>query len=265
MTNSQKQLSESFTFLQMNFWEGRLYYPIETFLKEVKPDIFSAQEMLTGPVEISPGFHTSEKLIKNGHFKQVIAGPGYHQMIRKGHEFFMNCSTFIADGVTCKSEKRSSINQQTDDLSEVEKTRIAYYGILHTEMQLPHGSIVHILNHHGKLVIHENSRYQNDNADYSFKKIAEYIKGINGPVILSGDFNLCKEATSLQPLKDIGMTNLNDVHNISVARNEFSWKADEAVSHIFINDQVIVEEYRVARDNVSDHCPLVMKCKVVRP
>lgn len=258
------ELSEPFTYLQMNFWAGRLYYPIDRFLKREKADIFSSQEMVSGNGTLSPDSWTAESLIAEKHFDQVSFGLPMPYNTRNEIDYTLSLATFIKNNSEFEIENHIELYKDKNDLSKKEHNFAAYYSLLHTKVILKDGSFVHILNHHGRLYVCENSRLGTPVPDYNFKKIAEYAATLSGPIILSGDFNLIKEARSFQPLKDMGFINLNDVHDISVGRNEFAWKTEEAVSHIFVNDQVVVDEYRIPTDNVSDHLPIVLKCRVKR-
>ncbi len=257
--------SDELTFIQMNFWMGRLHYPIESFLQREKPDIFSAQEMLSGPVDISPSFLTAETLIQKGYFDTVSSGKSMPWLRYHEQDFVIQSSTFTKGNIQ-HTTNNSLVLFIDPSKHPVEELNMASYAcLLHTQLKLQDGIEVHVLNHHGRLVKGENGRFQSEVADYNFSKIAEYASQLSGPIILSGDFNLVKEASSLNPLKEIGLMNLNDVHNITVARNEFSWRANEAVSHIFISPDIDVKEYRIPTDNVSDHLPLVMKFRINRP
>jgi endonuclease/exonuclease/phosphatase (EEP) superfamily protein YafD len=183
-------------------------------------------------------------------------------MTRRGHAFDMHCATFTKAEIQVDEENRVMLFEDKNDPGDEEKYIAQYCSLLHTTIRLQDDTKVHVLNHHGRLVKGTGARMKNDIADYNFSRISEYISTLSGHIILSGDFNLWKEASSLLPLKRAGLINLNDVYNISTARNEFAWAPGESVSHIFINDQIDIMDYRVAQDNVSDHLPLVMTCRV---
>lgn len=234
-----------------------MYYPIDAFLKREQPDIFSAQEMLGGNDSLGSDFWTIETLIQKGHFDHAFSG---YSRSSKVSQTTWQCTNFAKSPVSCEFEDRMMLYRNTEDHSELESHLANYSCLVHTKMRLADGAFVHILNHHGRLVV--GARLGNPVADHNFKMIADYIATLDGPVILSGDFNLLKEATSLQPLKQIGLTNLNEVYGVTVGRNEFSWRPEECVSHVFVNDAVVVKEYRVPTDNVSDHLPLILKCQV---
>nr|WP_294791228.1 endonuclease/exonuclease/phosphatase family protein [uncultured Mucilaginibacter sp.] len=253
------------TLLQMNFWHGRLYYPIDKFMAREKADILCAQEMLSSPHDIFPSYCTAETLLKRGHFDTFIAGRSRpSRVIEKGTICEEQCAIFTKGEITCEYEKQIILYDLDAGESASKHGEAEYYSLLHTIQRFDDGTLVHILTHHGRIVRKDEARLGHEIADYNFKRIAEYAAGLTGPIILSGDFNLHKEATSLQPLKEIGLINLNDLYEVSVARNEFSFRADEVVSHIFVNNEVVVEDYRIPNDNVSDHLPLLLTFNITK-
>lgn len=248
--------AEKFVFIQANFWEGRLYYPLVRFLNREQPHILSVQELMSGDVLVQPGYLTQEALFKENLVDDVAEGPPRSWMMFRQNLYRQRCATFTNGQAKIISINHVVLYRNTDDMSDRETEYAAYTGLLHTVIELGNAGTVHVLNHHGRLVI--DKRMGSDIADYNFQKIAAYIATLNGGVILSGDFNLVKEASSLQPLKDLGLCNLNDLYGITEVRNEFAWKSDEAVSHIFVNDRIDIADYKVATDNVSDHLPLIL-------
>ena len=242
----------------MNIWNGRLYYPIDAFLKRERPDILCAQEMLSGKDSLSPGFWTAETLVEAGHFNQAQTSPPvpFFQLLEKS----TNAVNAVLTGDRLTSDFQHTIfpYEPEGEITPQLQRLVQIYNMVHTEQRLADGRIIHVLSHHNHIVRSDAGRLYSKTSEINFKTIAAYIAKLSGPVIFSGDFNMLKESTCLQPLKEIGLTNLNDVHNIHSARNEFSWKTDECVSHVFISPDIQVHDYRIATDNVSDHLPLVM-------
>lgn len=254
---TDQNLSPLFTFLQMNFWNGRLPHPIRRFLAREKADLFSAQEMLSCAEGGHPGYLlTLDMLLNEGVFHTCARGKPTPWIKVEELNYPVQCASFAAGEAQIRFEKTLLLPTLDNGIGPEDD----YYSLLHSIATLEDGSLIHILTYHARLEY--EARMGSEYQDSAFKMVADYIATLSGPVIFSGDFNMYKEARSLQSLKAIGLVNLNDVYNISVGRNEFAWKSDEIVSHVYINDQVIVEDYRVAQDNVSDHLPLVMKARV---
>jgi hypothetical protein len=253
--------TDPFCFVQLNFWVGRLFYPMKAFLDAKKPDLFITQEMLSGLPDGIPDFLTAEVMQENGYFKEYALGAKTHFMQNhRGMDRFICCGTFVKKIFSIKATKIIPIRPN------IEPYRAFHNNILHTILtHHPSNTDLHVLNYHGRLITGETARLGTDKTDLDFQDIADYIKTLNGPLIFSGDLNQSKESSSLHYLKMIGLTNLNDVHGISAARNLFSWKPNEAVCHVFINDQVRVENYHVSEDLISDHYPLVMNMRIIKP
>lgn len=253
--------SETFTLMQLNAWQGRLYYPLRGLLDRVRPDILAAQEMLTGAVELTPSFLTAEELAKTGGFSHTSCGGRVPVLGMKGHEFDGCCVTFSRDRFACLQERAMPL-YHSGTASSHEDGLARYYGLLHTELTLDNGAAVHVLNHHGRVVY--DGRAGNPVSDFNFRSIAAYIEQLAGPVIVCGDFNLYRTATSLQPLRDLGLVNLNDVYNIDTARNINAWRPEDCVSHVFVSPHIAVEDYAVMPDVVSDHSALVLTARIAQ-
>lgn len=246
-----------YTFLQLNAWSGRLFYPLAALLEREKPEIASMQEILSGPGSLNTDYITLEAMLARGYFSTAARGGAMPWLSRRNNGYSTQCVTLASTDVAVVDEKRTTLYQNEKDDLPFEADDARYSGLLHTTLRLHGGETLHVLNHHGRLVI--NGRMGHDIGDYNFCRIAEYAAVLDGPVILSGDFNLYRQASSLRFLQEAGLVNLNDTFSIDVGRNEFSWKPDEIVCHIFVSRHVHVEDYRVLADNVSDHLPLRLK------
>ena len=261
---SENNLSQAFKFIQLNMWTGRLYYPLHAFLEREKPDIFSAQEVYSGPGDSKPDHMTLEMLLseEHGFFNDFAKGGGGKTYTTyRLQERVQHCVTLTRQPVArIESHDLLPVRNATETVFNDKGVDKDYHSLLHSTVRLEDGTVVNILNYHGRVVF--GGRMGSPVNDADILLIAEYISKLSGPTVFSGDFNMYRGASSLQPLNDLGLKNLNDVYDITAARNEFSWKPEEVVSHVFVNDSVIVEDYRVATDNVSDHLPLIMLARI---
>jgi len=89
--------------------------------------------------------------------------------------------------------------------------------------------------------------------------IIDFIKTINGDVVLCGDFNLLPDTKSIKKLEDIGLVNLVKEHNVLSTRTSFYTKQDKFADYIFVNKDVDVKDFKVLLDEVSDHAPLYIE------
>lgn len=166
------KLLESFKFIQMNFWDGRLAYPISHFLTRENPDIFSAQEMLSGGEKMLLGHLTAESLLKKGFFNEVALGGSRLRLSTGGIDFQTHCATFTRGQSRIKDKAIIPLHHNPHDSSQEEKDRVSYCSLLHTRVQLADGAVLHVLNHHAHLVI--DGRMGSPIVDADFRLIAEY-------------------------------------------------------------------------------------------
>lgn len=242
-------------FTQLNFWGGRLYYPITRFFERIKPDIFSAQEIFSEQDNRKPSMMTLEMLLDEDHQYFNAVASNKKTEVPKDQKT-MCCATFTKNPYKIDSQVTIPLSMTIQKDNWGRPLNNDYYSLLHTKIKIPDGHLLNVLNIHN-LVIFEG-RMGNENATHIFKQVTKYIEKLSGPIILSGDFNLHKNASSLESLKTIGLQNLNDLYHVTEGRNEFAWKAEEIVSHIFINEEIDINDYYVADDNVSDHKALVL-------
>lgn len=253
--------SETLTLIQLNLWYGRLYYPLKDFFEQENADILLAQEVLSCAVDPAPTYMTAQALAQIGNFTPPVFGGTMPWMNLRGHDMPTSCCGFHTGTLTLLSENIVT-PPMPPGCTEQEPGRHIYNSLLHVTLRTQSGHVLHALTHHGFLVRNEG-RMGHAYADAALGCFADYIAGLEGAVVFTGDFNLLKEAASMQPLKAIGLENLNDRFNISAVRNEFAWRQDESVCHVFINDRVQVQDYDALMSaRVSDHAPMRLRFHV---
>lgn len=90
-------------------------------------------------------------------------------------------------------------------------------------------------------------------------KIKDFIKTLQGDVILCGDFNLNPETESIKIIEDIGLKNLIKDFNIETTRTSFYTKPEKFADYIFVSKNIEVEDFKVLPDEVSDHAALYLE------
>lgn len=118
------------------------------------------------------------------------------------------------------------------------------------------GQIYTILNVHGLW----NGMGKNDSLERiaQSKKIKTFIDSINTPKILCGDFNLKPNTESIKIIKN-SMQDLISEYAITSTRSSLYLKEDKFADYIFSSNDVIVKEFKVLQDVVSDHLPLLLE------
>jgi|SRR6185437_14092532 len=90
------------------------------------------------------------------------------------------------------------------------------------------------------------------------QKIRDFMDKLDIPKILCGDFNLTPDTQSLKIIED-GMTNQIIQNNIKSTRSvQYYPKAERFADYIFTSKDIVVHDFKVMEDEVSDHLPLFL-------
>lgn len=90
------------------------------------------------------------------------------------------------------------------------------------------------------------------------KKIREFIEKNQNPVILCGDFNLAPDTKSIKIISE-NMVDLIKKNKISSTRTKFYKKSIRYADYIFTSRDIQIEKFKVLKDEVSDHSPILLK------
>lgn len=137
------------------------------------------------------------------------------------------------------------------DILETRNYRLITRGenrcLSHTIIRL-NGDIVNVLT--TQLALGKRSRR------YELMQIADIIKKISGPVILTGDLNTANEA-ELIVIEEIGLK------RIHTAKTFPTWKPKRTIDYIFYSEDFELIDCQVVADiKISDHLPLVAELRI---
>lgn len=119
---------------------------------------------------------------------------------------------------------------------------------------------LNIINHHGhhidshNLGDHETERQVSD--------ILSYADELEGAVIICGDFNLSPESKSIK-LIDAKYANLSTKYNLKTTRSGLTYK-NEVCDYIFVNDNVIINDFSMNTSIISDHNSLILDFDILK-
>lgn len=235
--------------LQLNAWQLRLAMDVIDLINQESPDIICLQEICQADGEM--GFITSLKELQEEiHYPHQYYSPLYNFRFMDENAEFGN----------------ALLSRQDIALSETIFTNGAYkddftfnhddYNIRNLQHAVINcgGVMVNILNHHGYHVPeHKNG---DEHTMKACKQIAEYIDNLDGPVILTGDFNLVPTSKSLEVLTG-SLRNLSTEYHLTTTRNNLTRK-NEVCDYIFVNDQIKVNNFYASEAVVSDHMGLIL-------
>lgn len=120
------------------------------------------------------------------------------------------------------------------------------------------GKQLHILNHHGHHI--DAHKLGDDETMRQTAMIIDYIKQLDGAVILCGDLNLAPESESIKQFDSI-LQNLSVTQSLETTRSLLTYKK-EVCDYIFVNEKVEVKDFSMDQTIISDHNTLILDFEV---
>lgn len=240
--------------LQLNAWTMRLESRIATLINEEAPDIINFQEIVES--ETFLGFFptlsefTNKIKFHNQYFSPLFSFSFMNGKAEAGNAVVSNLALHDRQTVFTNLEYKTDFSFGEDDYN--------IRNFQHVVASDPNGKKFHIINNHGYHVpAHKDG---NDFTIRECQKIAEYASSLEGPVIITGDFNLQPNSESIAILNK-HFRNLSVEYNLKTTRNELTQKT-EVCDYIFVNDLVEVQDFYASEIVASDHQGLVLEFEV---
>jgi exonuclease III len=127
--------------------------------------------------------------------------------------------------------------------------------IQYVNIETPNG-LRTIVNFHGLW----NGKGKTDTEDRLLQSdnIVKFLKTLNNPFVLCGDFNLLPDSESLKKFEEFGLQNLIKENNITSTRTSLYKKEGKFADYAFVSEGIEVRDFKVLPDEVSDHSPLLV-------
>lgn len=87
-------------------------------------------------------------------------------------------------------------------------------------------------------------------------KILGFVKGLENPHVLCGNFNLTPDTESLQKFEQGGLRNLVREYGVTSTRTSLYTKPERFADYAFVSEGVEVMDFTVMSEEVSDHAAL---------
>ncbi|MDB5170505.1 MAG: hypothetical protein JWO35_199 [Candidatus Saccharibacteria bacterium] len=236
--------------VQSNIWGGKLEFQLLDFFADQQADIACLQEVndLKGPSGAL--FATFDEILEIGNFSDshMAALHSSNYMNRTLHYGNATASKFpIVERHTIFTYGDYKDNfDMVDDETNVRNLQ-------HIVVDVS-GKNLHVLNHHGFFIA--GSKAGDDETLRQMHMIANYIKQLDGPVILSGDFNLAPNSESMQVFNDL-LTDLSSKFGLTSTYAHLSIH-NVVCDYILVNNQVTVNNFQMSDDLISDHKALIL-------
>jgi len=240
--------------LQLNAWTIRLATRIEDMVMKEAPDIIALQEVFESVADLG-FFHTLTELADNLRFHHRYHSPVYAIQLMTSKPEFGNA---IVSNLALEDKQTYFTNLEYNPSMSLENDDYNVRNFQHVTIKDQDGRQIHIINHHGYHVPgHKNG---NDFTMKACQQIADYARQLDGPVIITGDFNLLPDSESIEILnKDF--RNLTKEYGLQTTRTDLTHKS-EPCDFIFVNDKVAVNDFYASEVVASDHQGLVLDFEV---
>lgn len=115
-----------------------------------------------------------------------------------------------------------------------------------------------IVNHHG---FWRPQPLGDEESVKAFEKVAGIVRQLDGPVVMCGDLNIIHDSPAMRPLDFL--RDLTHEYHIENTLSGLKYDGAVACDHILVNDQVVVDDFQVYPDLVSDHLPLSADVRII--
>lgn len=237
--------------ISLNIWGGHVEKPLLHFFNSHQNiDIFCLQEVYKS---------ASHKICDDDQFVSLdVFGalqkllPNHHGIFKPVVQGIYGIGVLISEKFTILDEGEAIIHENADYKgSGPTHSRILQWAKCQAD-----GKTHTIVNVHGLW----NGQGKTDSPARINQslKIKEFMDNVKGSKLLCGDFNLRPDTESIKIIES-GLNNHIKINNIKCTRTSFYPKTERFADYIFTSPNIMVQDFKVLPDEVSDHAPLLIE------
>lgn len=236
--------------ISLNVWQGRLGRVLLKHLETYDVDFACTQEAVSY-VGQSGGLVSTYQKIGNSlkldqqYFSALISMPLGNKNIELGNAIYSNIPFLETNNIFTRGAYKENFDFNVDDYN----VRAFQHGIVEVDNKK-----LNILNYHGHHI--DAHKLGDEETMRQVVQIADYIKELDGAVILCGDFNLAPDSESIKYLDGI-LHNLSIEYALKTTRSNLTYK-NEVCDYIFANDDIVVNDFSMDETIISDHNALIL-------
>jgi endonuclease/exonuclease/phosphatase family metal-dependent hydrolase len=239
--------------ISLNTWGGRAGLPLlkRFFGKYQDTDIFCLQEI----------WQTSDPSLIEARDPRIVIDlleqiasslPDFQCFFRPQYRGIYGLATFVRKNISVENEGEVFVFKGPGFENPVSMGNHAR-NIQHLTLQTKMGPVT-VVNFHGLW----NGKGKSDSEDrlLQSRNIAAFLKTLNNPYILVGDFNLTPDTQSFKILREACPKDLIFEYGISSTRSSFYPKPEKMADYLLTSEKVPTSFFEVLPDEVSDHLAL---------
>lgn len=235
--------------LQLNTWSCNLAPEIVKLLQREQPDVVCLQEVISAE-QTGKILQSLEEILADAPYEYVYYSPlakfrFMHRTASRGNAILSRYPLAGTGTFWTHGEFQPDFDYSIGWNSA--------RGVAYATVQTPGGDVRVVTTHGYHIKTHKNGDEETLRA---CRQIDKFIRDIDGPVVLTGDFNLVPESESMQVF-DGSLRNLTREANLKTTRNHLTSKT-EACDYILTRD-VDVQQFAALDDVVSDHQALLLE------
>ena len=236
--------------MTLNVWQGRLERVLLKHLETIDVDFACMQEAVEydgQPAGLATPYSKIGKSLRldSQFFSPLTASRFGDKKITFGNIIYSKFPFSETSTIFTRGQYEDDFDFDTDDYN----VRAFQHSLVEIE-----GKKLHLLNHHGHHI--DGHKRGDDETMRQVRQIAEYIEGLDGAVILCGDFNLSPDSESIQQLSG-NLRNLAVDYSLKTTRSQLTYK-NEVCDYIFVNDRIDVKDFSMDETIISDHNALIL-------
>lgn len=240
--------------MTLNVWQGRLERVLLKHLETLNCDFACMQEAVDYEAQSGGLVSTYQKIGKSlkldeQFFSPLTAMKLGNRSITFGNVVYSSIPFSQTSTIFTRGEYKDDFDFGMDDYN----IRAFQHALVEVD-----GKKLHILNHHGHHI--DAHKLGDEETLRQVLQIVDYIKRLEGAVILCGDFNLAPESESIKRLNKV-LHNLPIIHSLRTTRSRLTYK-NEVCDYIFVNDEIAVKDFSMDEVIISDHNALVLDFEI---
>lgn len=249
--------------ISLNTWGGVLYDELAEFLKKYSgdADIFCLQEIFHNATNLRPIYN--EVIPNKGVHPNLFTDisnllpdfKGYYahrQDNEEGLAIFVRQNLNIAKVGDIFVYK--NINTMIGDDGSTIGINIQFAEIIQNDKPYT------IVNFHGMWIGHNKGTDTPERITQSLNT-KKFLDKTQGSKIICGDFNLSPDTDSMGILEK-NMRNLIKENKITSTRSKYYKKENKFADYILVSPEIMVKDFKVLDDVISDHLPLYLEFEV---
>lgn len=243
--------------IQLNIWMGKIEGQLERFFQETDADVICMQEVINSDdatMHVARLWFDTSRILKAAGEKFPYSAyfPNWSSKIADGS---MQMGNFIISRVPIVSKDSVFVNgEYKEGVILVEKpSNTTAVNIVKLENGIT------VVTHHG---FWRKDPLGDEDTIRVFKKVGEVVKPLaeEGPLVMCGDLNIIHESPAFRALSFL--RDLTDENKVKTTLSGVKVNLNVPCDHILVNDKIVVLDFKVLPEIVSDHLALFAEVEV---